>query len=173
MFKGFVGILLGLMFSLSYADNNPPRTVDHVDLQKYLGKWYEIAAFPNLFEKGCRCTTAEYRAKGQKIIVINRCIKKNTNRLSVATGSAWPVKGSNNSKLKVQFFWPFRGDYWILNLSPTYQDVLVGSPNRKYLWILARQPAITKARYEEILEVARREGFNLQKLVATDQSCKN
>ena len=98
------------------------KTVQNVDLNKYSGKWYEIASYPQRFQKGCHCTTAEYTLseKGY-VIVINRCKKDSINgKQPFIQGKAFVVKNSGNAKLKVQFFWPFRGKYWIIDLSNDY-----------------------------------------------------
>jgi apolipoprotein D and lipocalin family protein len=106
----------------SLGRDQPLETVKQVDLRRYAGKWYEIAAFPQRFQKGCTCTTAEYEMTDQGWIrVINTCHKDSPEgKLSVARGKAFIVPGSGNAKLRVQFFWPFRGDYWIIDLAEDY-----------------------------------------------------
>ena len=103
-----------VLFGCGSSNYAPLDVVEKVDIQKYLGKWYEIALLPNSFEKGCNCTTAEYSIiDSETIRVINKCKKDSTNgEIDQATGKAFVVEGSNNAKLRVQFFWPFRGDYW-------------------------------------------------------------
>ena len=156
--------------SKSYA---PLETVPHVDLQKYTGRWYEIAALPQRFEKGCHCVYAEYILNPDGFVeVYNFCRKGGpTGKVSDITGKAFPVEGSNNSKLKVQFFWPFKGDYWILELDPDYQHVLVGSPDRESLWILSRTPVLEDAVYNLIVQQAKSKGFPVEQLEKMDQSC--
>ena len=113
----------------------PLKTVDHVDLNRYLGKWYEIARLPNRFEKKChRDVTAEYSRDGQKIIVHNSCIQQD-GKPNVAEGRAKVVDATTNAKLKVTFFWPFYGNYWIIGLDSEYRWAVVGEPGRKYMWI--------------------------------------
>lgn len=147
-----------------------PTTVERVNLNFYAGTWYEIALFPNRFEKGCSCTSAEYSLteKGY-VTVINRCMRGG--KQTSITGKAFVVKNSGNAKLKVQFFWPFRGDYWILGLANDYSWALVGSPNRKYLWILARERVLDEKIYDSIVQLAREKGFDTSKLVRTMQDC--
>ena len=118
-----------------------PETAASVDLTKYAGTWYEIALIPNNFEKGCSCTTATYTVMNDYIKVENNCYKAAKRSYTVIKGKAWTVDNSN-SKLKVQFFWPFRGNYWILYIDKNYKYALVGVPSRKYLWILARDTKI-------------------------------
>ena len=152
----------------------PLETVASVDLEKYAGKWYEIALFPNSFEKGCHCTTAEYRLTDKNYVrVINSCNENAVDgKRKTANGKAFVVKGSNNAKLKVQFFWPFRGDYWIIGLADDYSWALVGDPGRKYLWVLGRTSSMDETTYQSIVEIAKSKGFDTSKLVKTVQACK-
>jgi len=147
--------------------------VDNVDLKLYMGRWYEIAAFPQRFEKGCHCTTAEYELTEKGYVrVINTCRKDSpTGKINRARGKGFVVKGSNNAKLKVQFFWPFRGNYWIIDLAEDYSYAVVGDPTRKYLWILCRTPQMDQALYRQIVDRAAAMGFDVSRLELTDQSC--
>lgn len=147
----------------------PDHTVESVDLQRYAGKWYEIAAFPSWFEKGCRCSTAEYILKDGYVEVRNTCRKNG--KISVATAKAYPVPGTDNSQLKVCFMWPFKGDYWIIGLDEDYQHALVGHPSKKYLWILSRTPEISDETYRTLVETARSKGYDVKKLRSADQLC--
>jgi len=153
--------------------NDPLDTVPGVDLDRYQGRWYEIALLPQRFEKGCHCVFAEYtRHPGGHVEVYNHCRKGGPDgREKTAKGKAFPVAGSHNSKLKVQFFWPFRGDYWVLELDPDYQHVLVGAPDRASLWVLSRTPRLDPAIYNRLVQSARQKGFPVEKLQLTDQSC--
>jgi apolipoprotein D and lipocalin family protein len=149
----------------------PLETVPSVDLIKYSGKWFEIASFPQRFQKGCRCTTAEYTiCKKGYVIVENRCNRDSINgKQSYIKGKAFVEKNSGNAKLKVQFFWPFRGKYWIIDLADDYSYAVVGHPNRKYLWILARKPLMDTSTYTNILERLKQKGFDLSILQKTVQ----
>jgi apolipoprotein D and lipocalin family protein len=120
------------------------QTVDQVDLQRYVGKWYEIARMPNRFEKMCdRDVVAEYAMRGGVISVRNTCVRRNGNS-TMAKGTAKVVDERTGAKLKVTFFWPFYGDYWIIGLDPGYRWALVGEPKRRYLWVLSRTPSLAK-----------------------------
>jgi apolipoprotein D and lipocalin family protein len=155
------------------AQDRPLSTVPSVDLQRYMGRWYDIASFPQRFQKGCHCTTADYEmtAKGY-VRVINTCRKDGPEgKLDTAKGKAFVVEGTNNAKLRVQFFWPFRGDYWIIDLAEDYGYAVVGEPKREYLWILARTPKIDEELYQAIVSRCAEKGFDVSKLVRTDQSC--
>lgn len=147
------------------------QTVDYVDLSRYSGKWYEIASYPQRFQKGCTCTTAEYTAthKGY-IIVENRCNKGLVDgKQSYIKGKAFVEKSSGNAKLWVQFFWPFRAKYWIIDLADDYSYSVVSQPNKKYLWILSRTVEMTEIIYQQITNRLKEKGFDLSKLQITKQ----
>jgi len=163
--------LVGLA-GAAIPQDKPLQTVPSVDLQKYLGRWYEIAAFPQRFQKGCHCSAAEYSLEKDFIRVVNTCRKDSPEgKLKTARGKAFLVEGSNNSKLRVQFFWPFRGDYWIIDLAEDYSYAVVGEPDRNYLWILCRTPQMDEGLYQEIVKRCTDKGFDVSKLVKSDQSC--
>lgn len=146
----------------------PPEVVPSVDLARYMGTWHEIAKFPNRFQRGCACTTATYSLRPDgRVSVLNRC-RTEEGKPKTAKGWAKVVDPRTGAKLKVTFFWPFFGDYWILALDPEYQQVLVGTPNRKYLWILARQPRLDPKRYDALVAKAAEQGFDIGKLVRTE-----
>ena len=151
----------------------PLDTVPAVDLNRYAGKWYEIAAFPQRFQKGCHCTTAEYRVNSRGFVEVFNACRKNSSvgKLKSIRGKAYVVEGSENSKLKVQFFWPFLGDYWILELADDYSYAVVGNPDRESLWILARQPELSEDIFQRLKQNAAANGFNVTQLRKTDQSC--
>jgi apolipoprotein D and lipocalin family protein len=158
---------LALTAASGRAQTVPVQSVASVDLQRYIGKWYEIAAFPMFFQRKCiGDTTAEYafRQDGD-IAVVNRC--RTENGFDQAVGNARAVPGTRNSQLSVSFFWPFRADYWIVGLADDYQWAVVGNPNRKYLWILSRTPQLPKAQVDSALEAAARQGFDLAGLKYT------
>jgi len=147
------------------------KTVTNVDLNRYAGKWYEIASFPQFFQKGCNCTTAEYTVCNKGYVVVeNRCNKDSVNgRESYIKGKAFVVKNTGNAKLKVQFFWPFRAKYWIIDLADDYSYAVVGHPNKKYLWILCRTPQLNELLYNQIVERIKNKGFDINKLQRTLQ----
>lgn len=142
------------------ADEKPLQTVDHVDLNRYLGLWYEIGRYPNSFQKGCMASTALYTARPDGgIDVLNRCRDEQDGRFREAKGRAWVADKESNARLKVSFFWPFRGDYWIIDLGREYEYAVVGTPNRKYLWILCRTPEMQPEILEKILQNVENQGF--------------
>lgn len=170
-----LSLISSITFIIGCGGNYPPlKTVDNVDLNRYLGKWYEISRLPNSFQEGCVCTISEYEMLDEETIkVTNKCREDSARGdLDIAEGKAWVVPNSGNAKLKVQFFWPFRGDYWIIELDKEdYNYVLVGTPSRKYLWILARQPNLDQTIYNKLLKTAETEGFDISRLIVTEHSC--
>ena len=154
------------------AESKPPlRTVTHVDLARYTGTWYEIASYPQKFQKGCTATTAVYTLREDgKIEVVNRCNRDSLDgRETIARGKAKVVDRESNAKLKVSFFWPFWGDYWIIDLDPEYRWAVVGNPSRKYLWILSRTRSMDPQVYAQILERITAQGYDVGKLRTTLQ----
>jgi len=170
MRKNIIPFLL-IFYNMFSSNSNAQvlETVSYVDLNKYAGKWYEIASYPQRFQKGCYCTTAEYTwsEKGY-VIVENRCNKDSvTGKQSSIKGKAFVVKNSGNAKLKVQFFWPFTGKYWIIDLADDYTYAVVSHPNKKYLWILSRTSKMDEKVYQQILSRLNEKGFDLSKLQQT------
>lgn len=145
------------------------ETVPFVDLKKYSGLWYEIASFPQSFQKGCHCTTANYTDSGKGYIIVeNRCKRDSVNgKESYIKGKAFVVKNSGNAKLLVQFFWPFKGKYWIIDLADDYSYAVVGHPNRKYLWVLSRTNSLSDSVFEKIKSTLIKKGFDEKKLIIT------
>jgi apolipoprotein D and lipocalin family protein len=172
----FTGALLlagGLAYMAFRPKNQPLETVSYVDLQKYMGTWYEISAFPQRFQKGCHCSKAEYKLHPEGYVEVRNSCRKNSpiGKLDKAVGKAFVKDKKTNAKLKVQFFWPFKGDYWIIDLAPDYSYAVVGAPNRDYLWILSRQKQMGKAQYDKIVAGIQQKGFDVSRLVLSDQSC--
>jgi apolipoprotein D and lipocalin family protein len=151
-------------------ETKPLKTVDKVELEKYMGKWYDIAHFPAAFLTGCEDITAEYSLTDKNYVrVYNRCIKT-TGKVKSIKGKAYTIEGSNYSKFKVQFFWPFKADYWILELDPDYQYALVGGPSRSYAWILSRTPQLDEKIINRLMESLKEKGFEVEKMERTHHS---
>jgi apolipoprotein D and lipocalin family protein len=165
------GIALASKATGAMRAAGPLQTVDHVDLQRYLGTWYEIARYPNRFERNCDSdTTARYSLRGDgKIEVVNSCRKPNGETKSVH-GAAKIVDPVSNAKLKVTFFWPFSGDYWVVALGKNYEYAVVGEPSRRYLWVLSRTPHLDPEIYRGILHRVEQLGYVPTRLVETRQS---
>jgi apolipoprotein D and lipocalin family protein len=163
--------LLGGMFILGCANRQPLTTVSHVDLGKYSGQWYEVARYPNWFQRNCVGeVTATYRALPDgSIEVVNSCRDK-SGRMDTVKGKAVVVPDSENAKLKVRFFGPFSGDYWVIGLDEkSYSWAVVGHPSRRYLWILSRSKAMRPSDYEKAITIAKNKGYDLSRLIKTRQ----
>lgn len=119
-----------------------PQPAKAVDLERYLGRWYELARYEHRFERGCEGVTAQYSKRPDGMIaVLNTCRDGAPDgKARAAEGRAKVVEGSDGAKLKVSFFGPFFGDYWVLDRADDYSWAIVGEPSGKYLWILSRDP---------------------------------
>lgn len=138
-------------------------TVQSVDLQRYSGTWYELASYPQIFERGCSNVKATYTPKKGYVEVFNQSIKnKKPNNIK---GKAFVVGKSGNAKLKVQFFWPFKGNYWIIDLAEDYSWAIVSDPKRSTLWILSRTPKMEERLYNSLIAKLVERGFNKEKIV--------
>lgn len=161
-------VVLFLFTACSYKDPNI-KSVQKVDLDRYLGSWYEIARYEHRFEKDCKNVTATYSIKeNKKIEVINSCTKITTNNKTEAIGEAYAVDNTN-SKLKVSFFWPFYGDYWIIMLDEDYSYAVISEPSKKYLWILSRDKKLDENIKKKILKRLESLDYDLSKLIWTIQ----
>jgi apolipoprotein D and lipocalin family protein len=147
--------------------------VPAVDLQMYTGTWYEIARLPFSFESKLKCNTATYslRADGRIKVLNKGHLISNPSKIKTAKGKAFIPDKNVPAKLKVQFFWPFRGDYWIMELDKDYKYVLIGGPSLKYLWILARDKKLDKTILDQLLKKASDAGYDLTDLIMTEQDC--
>jgi apolipoprotein D and lipocalin family protein len=152
-------------------DLPPLETVPKVDLERYLGTWYEIASFPQRFQRGCAATSATYSWRDDgTILVINRCRKGSLHGPEKSVhGRARVSDASTNAKLEVSFFRPFWGQYWIIDLAPDYSYAVVGHPTRDYLWILSRDRHMQRDLYESLLSRLRQRGYEVERLRRTEQ----
>jgi len=154
-------------------DGFAPRTVDHVDLKRYQGTWYELARLPMFFQRNCAQSEAHYRLKPDgNIAVLNRC-RTEKGEWEEATGTASPQVPGKTDKLWVVFDNWFskilpgvaKGDYWVLYVSDDYKQAIVGNPDRKYLWLLSRTPTVPKEVRDEMLAKAQQQGYDTTKLI--------
>jgi len=143
-------------------DAPPLAVVPSVDLSRYTGTWFEIAKYPNRFQRGCVGATAEYTLApdGKRVDVVNRCREIDSGKERSVRGKARVVDPATNAKLSVTFFWPFSGDYWILAVGEEYEYAVVGTPDRKYLWFLARTETIGDDLYGRLVDLAHARGFD-------------
>lgn len=164
-------IIMASIFSSSPAQELP--TVQEVDLAQYAGTWYEIARLPNSFEKGMTCVTATYTLKDNgKVQVLNRGYLAEKGKYKSARGAAWVPDSDYPGRLKVSFFWPFAGNYYIMALDEDYKYALVGDPSRKYLWLLARSKTLEESIYSKLMALAKSKGFNVEEVIRIDQNCE-
>jgi apolipoprotein D and lipocalin family protein len=177
-----LGLFLVCASSLSRAapkDGKALQVVPSVDFPRYAGKWYEIARLPNRFQRGCAGEVAATYSlvEGTRLRVINEC-RTNDGRVERAEGSARVAdRGSPSSKLEVGFapswlsWLPFVwGDYWVIALAEDYSYSVLGTPDRKYLWVLSRAPQMDEVTYKRLVEKAAAQGFDVTKLMKTRQS---
>lgn len=164
-----------VLSSLIFTQQNPPTTVKYVDLKKYAGLWYEVAKIPNSFQDQCiKNTTAKYTlAEDGEIKVTNSCIDED-GEVDDASGVVRVVDKKSNAKLEVSFVsflgWrPFWGDYWIIGLDENYQWAIVGTPNRKYGWVLSRTPNLDNTTMDKIFGIIKDQGYDPKKFEISKQ----
>ena len=155
------------------SESMAPRTVDHVDLKRYQGTWYELARMPMFFQRNCAQSEAHYKLKDDgNIAVTNRC-RTLEGKWEEATGTASPQVQGKTDKLWVVFDNWFsrllpgvaKGNYWVLYVSDDYRVALVGNPNRKYLWLLSRTAHVSESVKNELLMKAQQQGYDTTKLI--------
>lgn len=171
-----LGYILGLAIlvsTISCEEGMDLETVKTIDIEKYAGTWYEIARLPNSFEKGMSCVTATYTSLSNgKIEVKNAGILKGkNNKKKDIVGQAWVPNSALPGQLKVRFFWPFSGDYYIMELDKDYNIALVGSPTRNFLWVLSRSPQLDQTIVDELLAKAKEAKFDIDKVEMIPQDC--
>lgn len=170
--KAFILTMCIILCSCSAQNELIDKTVvNELDINKYLGKWYEIARYDHSFERDLVGVTATYSFREDgKIKVVNSGFEKTLNgEKSVAIGKAKIPDKNVPSKLKVSFFWFFYGDYFVLDLDKDYQWAIVGSSSDNYLWILSRTPTIDKNLYNELLNKLTKRGYDVSKLLVVKQ----
>jgi apolipoprotein D and lipocalin family protein len=148
-----------------------PQPAKSVELERYLGRWYEIGRYEQAFQKNCEAVTADYSLRNDgKIDVVNSCHKDTmAEKLTTATGKAKVVEGGNGAKLKVSFFGPFYGDYWVLDHADDYSWSIVGEPSGRYLWLLHRNPQPGSEALADISRRASQMGYDMKLLRWTKQ----
>lgn len=170
-------LIMSMIPAFGQGETTGLKTVNSVNIERYAGRWYEIAKYPNKFQKSCvGNTTADYRLKSNgRIEVTNRCLKKD-GKINRAVGEAKIVDKGTNAKLKVRFapgFLSFLGfvwgDYWIIELADDYSYSVVAEPGRDYFWILSRKPEMDEKTYQAILTRAEAMGFKPSRVERTRQ----
>ena len=164
--------------ALASDATGPLVTIPTLDVPRYMGTWYEIAKYPNWFQRKClKNTRADYSAQADgRVRVVNLCTTKEGEVIE-AIGEARQLGGATSPKLEVRFapawlsFMPFVwGNYWVIDLDPSYQLVAVSEPKREYLWILSRTPEVSAKTYDELLSRLEKKGLDSRKLERTPQA---
>ena len=173
-------VLLGLGLtacSSTRSSVNAPATAETVDLSRYVGRWFEIARLPMPFQKANEAAIADYGTNPDGTISVHNIAVRPDGSQRDIRGYAKVLNPPENTKLTVRFkTWfgplipvPREGNYWILHVDEDYQEAIVGTPNRKYLWLLARTPTIPEVRYQELVAKANQLGFNTSRLLKDPQ----
>lgn len=160
--------ILTLCFMLAACAEGPvgnadvPEPAKAVALNRYLGTWYELARYEHRFERGCEGVTAEYSLREDgHIRVVNSCREGAVDGVKkTAEGKAKVVEASRNAKLKVSFFGPFYGDYWVLDHAEDYSWSIVGEPSGRYLWILSRKAVVSKPQMQALIDKVTAMGYD-------------
>lgn len=154
------------------APSIPLETVPFVEVERYMGKWFEIAKYPNGFQQGCSAVTAEYSLREDGTVrVFNTCrAADGVTVTNTIEGFATVADTRTNAKLLVYFFFPFGAPYWIIDLDDDYQYAVVGEPSRRFLWILSRTPALDESTYNAILQRLPEKGYDPSRLELTPQA---
>jgi apolipoprotein D and lipocalin family protein len=148
-----------------------PAPVKTVDLARYQGQWFELARFEASFQRGCEGVTAEYTLlEDGAVRVVNRCRQGGVSGPErAAEARARVVPGTGGTQLKVTFFWPFEGDYWVLDRAEDYAWAIVGEPSGKYLWLLSRKAVVPEGVYQSLVSRAAAMGYDVSQLRRTAQ----
>jgi len=171
MILALLSFIVAAAAVMARAGTKPLEVVPRVDIARYLGTWYEIATIPQRFQKGCVGVTAHYSLRADGAIdVVNVCRQGTLDgKERSVRGKAWVVDKKTYAKLKVRFFWPFAGAYWIIELDQDYQWAVVGHPERNYLWILCRTPQMDGALYDELVRRIAAKGYDTSRIKKTLQ----
>ena len=172
-----VFVLAIALASSATAQEAPVQTIASLDVNRYVGTWYEIAKYPNRFQKQCAShTRAQYLTNADASLqVINRCVTREGETLE-AIGQAHQVGGASSPKLQVRFApawlswlpWVW-GDYWVIDLDKDYQLAAVSDAKREYLWVLSRHKQVDAKTYQALLARIAAQGFDIQKLELSPQ----
>jgi apolipoprotein D and lipocalin family protein len=167
----YLAFLFTFLTACQNTPNQPLEVVQSIELQRFLGKWYEIGGIPTPEQANCTGTTATYTAKSAtEVDVLNRCFEKSlTGREISAKGRAYIPNPAEPTKLKVEFFWPFAGDYQIMALDAEYQYAMIGTPSRRYLWVLSRSPELPESTWQKLIDNATAQGYDAAKIIKTLQ----
>ncbi len=159
-------------FACSGAPPPPPTTVADLDVDRFMGTWYEVARLPFHWQRDCVASAARYeKVSDEEFAVVNYCwFKTIDGPMRKARAKAYVDTAMRRARLKIQFFWPNWQDYWVLYISDDYQQTVIGTPDRKYLWLMSRTPSMDEKIYDQLVAFAAREGFDTASLMNTMQT---
>jgi len=153
-----------MLTALTSATN---KTVAQLDLKKFSGKWYSLYSIPTPFDKNSMQTTTTYTLNKDGYYNVFTTGKKTTdNEDHTYNSKLFPVEGSGNGKMKAQFLWPFKVDYWVIDLADDYSYVVVGHPDKKFLFIMSRKPSMDKKLHDELVAKCKAMGYDTDKLTS-------
>ena len=157
-------LIMMVSFGLFALPNKP---VEKVDLKRYAGVWYSQYSIPTMFDRGTRETTARYTWSPKGYYNSFTTYKKpNSEEIYSTTSKIFPVSKTNNSQMKAQFIWPYKVDYWVIELADDYSYAVVGHPDTKFLFIMTRQKVMDKKLYQDIVERCKQKGYDVSKLIS-------
>ena len=146
----------------------PNKTVETVDVNNYSGTWYSLYSIPTTYDKGSRETSGKYtwNANGSYFDVVTSYKKPGSDKVHSIESKVFQDAGTSNAKMKAQFVWPFKVDYWVIELAPDYSYVVVGHPDHKLLFIMSRKKELDKKKYSEIVARCQARGYDVSKLTS-------
>jgi len=160
-------LFITALIALNLFAPSPNKTVDKVDLDRYAGKWYSLYSIPTIFDKDTRETTTTYTLnKDGYYNVVTTAKKGDDNELHIYKSKLFPDKDAHDAEMKAQFVWPFKVDYWVIDLASDYSYVVVGHPDHKFLFIMSRKPTMDKKLYDELVAKCKAMGYPVEKLVS-------
>jgi len=167
--------VLGIFLSSCSIFQRPVTTMPAVNVRRYAGAWYEIAALPSPFQRNCYCNQVNYHYMGKTMQVVSTChISSPAGRVKTRKLKATLIKGANGSKAEAILLWPFiKAQYWIIFVDKNYQYALAGTPGRSHLWLLSRTRTMPKKTFEKLMKKAKKEGYKTNQVKKINQSCIN
>jgi apolipoprotein D and lipocalin family protein len=157
------------------AFSQSPGPMEKLDIDRYLGLWYEVAAYRGGFNKECRCITVEYDVVPNKkyLSVTNHWIRfrHNRSRIFTAEGKMFYKNEADHTRLMMQHHWPFRHESYVMGLADDYSWVVLSHPKQKRIWILSRDPSLTPEVNDKIMELIANKGFDVKKIMKTSRNC--
>lgn len=146
------------------------KPVENMDMNRYAGVWYSLYSIPTFFDKNTRETTGHYTWSNKGYYEVVTTYKKGEDAdIHSVKSKVFPVEGASKGELKAQFIWPYKVDYWVIELAADYSYVVVGHPDYKYLFIMSRKPGMSPQLYNEIVARCKAKGYPVEKLVSQQQ----